>query len=103
VERPAFALPGGAGGQRVRQVLDGHDINAMSCGISQDGLGGFSPSIHTNAPTDVTVTIGWCCLAIGMGGCHAPCTTGSLRTFPFLCRKTGMRASRHRHHCRAAQ
>ncbi len=36
-----------------------HDINALSYGISHDDVGDFSPSIHTNAPTDVTFTIGW--------------------------------------------
>jgi hypothetical protein len=36
-----------------------HSINALAYGFAYDDVGNFSPSIHTEAPTSVTYTIGW--------------------------------------------
>ncbi|MBB6183063.1 glycoside hydrolase family 64 protein [Oleiagrimonas soli] len=36
-----------------------HSIDAKAYGFAYDDVGGFSPSLHTAAPTDVTFTIGW--------------------------------------------
>jgi Beta-1,3-glucanase/Peptidase inhibitor family I36 len=36
-----------------------HSINKLAYGFAYDDVGGFSPSVHTAAPTTVTYTIGW--------------------------------------------
>jgi hypothetical protein len=36
-----------------------HSINALSYGFAYDDVGGFSSSLHTEAPTIATVTVGW--------------------------------------------
>ncbi len=36
-----------------------HSINKLAYGFAYDDVGGFSPSVHTPAPTTVTYTIGW--------------------------------------------
>lgn len=36
-----------------------HSIDKLAYGFAYDDVGGFSPSLHTNAPTTVTYTIGW--------------------------------------------
>jgi hypothetical protein len=36
-----------------------HSLNKLAYGFAYDDVGGFSPSIHTAAPTTVTFTIGW--------------------------------------------
>jgi hypothetical protein len=36
-----------------------HSINKLAYGFAYDDVGGFSPSVHTAAPTIVTYTIGW--------------------------------------------
>jgi hypothetical protein len=36
-----------------------HSINKLAYGFAYDDVGGFSPSVHTAAPTTVTFTIGW--------------------------------------------
>jgi hypothetical protein len=36
-----------------------HSIDRLAYGFAYDDVGGFSPSLHTNAPTTVTYTIGW--------------------------------------------
>ena len=36
--------------------MPGH---GLGYGFAYDDVGGFSPSLHTNAPTTVTYTIGW--------------------------------------------
>jgi len=36
-----------------------HSIGKLAYGFAYDDVGGFSPSLHTNAPTTVTYTIGW--------------------------------------------
>ncbi len=36
-----------------------HGVNGLAYGFAYDDVGGFSPSIHTEAPVSVTYTIGW--------------------------------------------
>jgi hypothetical protein len=36
-----------------------HSLNALSYGFAYDDVGGFSSSLHTEAPTVATVTVGW--------------------------------------------
>lgn len=36
-----------------------HSIKNLAYGFAYDDVGGFSPSLHTAAPTNVTITIGW--------------------------------------------
>lgn len=36
-----------------------HSIDELAYGFAYDDVGGFSPSLHTDAPTVVTFTIGW--------------------------------------------
>jgi hypothetical protein len=51
--------PAGQAANWYAKFWHDHDINALSYGFSYDDVGDFSPSIHTNAPTDVTFIIGW--------------------------------------------
>jgi hypothetical protein len=36
-----------------------HSLNALAYGFAYDDVGGFSSSLHTEAPTVATVTVGW--------------------------------------------
>ncbi len=36
-----------------------HNIGALAYGFAYDDVGDFSPSIHTEAPTTVTLSVGW--------------------------------------------
>jgi hypothetical protein len=36
-----------------------HSIDGLAYGFAYDDVGGFSPSLHTDSPTEVTFTIGW--------------------------------------------
>lgn len=51
--------PAGQAANWYAKFWHDHNLNALSYGFSYDDVGDFSPSIHTNAPTDVTFTIGW--------------------------------------------
>jgi len=36
-----------------------HSIDNLACGFAYDDVGGFSPSLLTGSPTEVTFTFGW--------------------------------------------
>ncbi len=47
-------------GHRTALRTEGHaNGHGLADGFAYDDVGGFSPSLHTNAPTTVTYTIGW--------------------------------------------
>jgi hypothetical protein len=51
--------PAGQVGNWFSKFWHDHSINKLAYGFAYDDVGGFSPSIHTAAPTTVTFTIGW--------------------------------------------
>ncbi|NII09517.1 hypothetical protein HBF24_02335 [Oleiagrimonas sp. C23AA] len=51
--------PAGQAANWYAKFWHDHSIDAKAYGFAYDDVGGFSPSLHTNAPTDVTFTIGW--------------------------------------------
>ncbi|ANH70378.1 hypothetical protein ABE85_08755 [Mitsuaria sp. 7] len=66
--RPAAFYPAGTRGNWFAKFWHDHSIKGtegtangygLAYGFAYDDVGGFSPSLHTNAPTTVTYTIGW--------------------------------------------
>jgi hypothetical protein len=51
--------PAGQAANWYAKFWHDHDIDRLAYGFAYDDVGGFSPSIHTDAPTTVTFTIGW--------------------------------------------
>ncbi len=51
--------PAGQLGNWYSKFWHDHSINRLAYGFAYDDVGGFSPSVHTDAPTTVTYTIGW--------------------------------------------
>jgi hypothetical protein len=51
--------PAGQLGNGFAKFWHDHNLNKLSYGFAYDDVGGFSPSIHTAAPTTVTFTLGW--------------------------------------------
>jgi Beta-1,3-glucanase/Peptidase inhibitor family I36 len=51
--------PAGQLGNWYSKFWHDHSINKLAYGFAYDDVGGFSPSVHTPAPTTVTYTIGW--------------------------------------------
>ncbi|WP_416763048.1 glycoside hydrolase family 64 protein [Roseateles sp. So40a] len=66
--RPAAFYPAGTRANWFAKFWHDHAIKGtegnangvgLAYGFAYDDVGGFSPSLHTNAPTTVTYTIGW--------------------------------------------
>jgi hypothetical protein len=51
--------PAGQAANWYAKFWHDHSIGALAYGFAYDDVGDFSPSIHTDAPTTVTFTIGW--------------------------------------------
>lgn len=51
--------PAGSAANWYAKFWHDHALSALAYGFAYDDVGGFSPSVHTQAPTDVTFTIGW--------------------------------------------
>lgn len=51
--------PSGTLGNWYAKFWHDHSINKKAYGFAYDDVGDFSPSLHTQAPTTVTYTIGW--------------------------------------------
>jgi Beta-1,3-glucanase/Peptidase inhibitor family I36 len=51
--------PAGQPGNWYSKFWHEHSIDKLAYGFAYDDVGGFSPSVHTAAPTVVTYTIGW--------------------------------------------
>jgi Beta-1,3-glucanase/Peptidase inhibitor family I36 len=51
--------PAGQASNWYSKFWHDHSINKLAYGFAYDDVGGFSPSMHTAAPTTVTFTIGW--------------------------------------------
>lgn len=51
--------PAGQLGNWFAKFWHDHSINKKAYGFAYDDVGDFSPSLHTQAPTTVTYTIGW--------------------------------------------
>lgn len=51
--------PAGQAANWYAKFWHDHDIDQKAYGFAYDDVGGFSPSLHTDAPTQVTFTIGW--------------------------------------------
>ena len=51
--------PAGQASNWFSKFWHDHSINKLAYGFAYDDVGGFSPSLHTDAPTVVTYTIGW--------------------------------------------
>jgi hypothetical protein len=57
---PPLARPAPAARTSHSPAHRGHaNGHGLAYGFAYDDVGGFSPSLHTNAPTTVTYTIGW--------------------------------------------
>ncbi|HUG25525.1 glycoside hydrolase family 64 protein [Piscinibacter sp.] len=65
VETPAnwhnasFFYPAGQVANWFAKFWHDHSIDRLAYGFAYDDVGGHSPSLHTDAPTAVTYTIGW--------------------------------------------
>lgn len=57
--RPAAFYPAGQRANWYAKFWHDHSIDQLAYGFAYDDVGGFSPSLHTRAPTVVTYTIGW--------------------------------------------
>ncbi|MBP6457389.1 MAG: chitobiase/beta-hexosaminidase C-terminal domain-containing protein [Pseudoxanthomonas sp.] len=57
--RPAAFYPAGQRANWYAKFWHDHSIDQLAYGFAYDDVGGFSPSLHTRAPTTVTYTIGW--------------------------------------------
>ncbi len=55
----AAFYPAGQRANYFAKFWHDHSINRLAYGFAYDDVGGFSPSLHTDAPTTVTFTIGW--------------------------------------------
>lgn len=51
--------PAGQAGNWFSKFWHEHSINQLAYGFAYDDVGGFSPSLHSDAPSVVTYTIGW--------------------------------------------
>ena len=56
--RPAAFYPAGQRANWYAKFWHDHSIDQLAYGFAYDDVGGFSPSLHTRAPTTVTYTIG---------------------------------------------
>ena len=55
----AFFYPAGQPANYFAKFWHDHSIDALAYGFAYDDVGNFSPSLHTDAPTVVTFTVGW--------------------------------------------
>jgi hypothetical protein len=56
---PSAFYPAGQKANWFAKFWHDHSIDALAYGFAYDDVGGFSPSLHSQAPTTVTYTIGW--------------------------------------------
>ena len=55
----AAFYPAGSAANWFAKYWHTHGINQLAYGFAYDDVGNFSPSLHTDAPTTVTFTVGW--------------------------------------------
>jgi hypothetical protein len=56
---PAAFYPAGQKANWFAKFWHDHSLDRLAYGFAYDDVGGFSPSLHSDAPTTVTYTIGW--------------------------------------------